>query len=156
MTIVLVVLNGFFEFDSGIIDTCLTIASFAVNTFWIIFLVNDSKYSKTIFGRLTYLFLSVIIVGFLFRLLHWSFAGITFMIGYVGIMITYVIRFIIKKQKLLLDILKLLWVQTTAIISLLTLMHRIDREYSIINALLFIALICVFTLDYNKRMNFIR
>ena len=156
MTIVLVVLNGFFEFDSGIIDTCLAIASFVVDTFWIIFLVNDSKYSKTIFGRLTYLFLSVIIVGFLFRLLHWSFAGTTFMIGYVGIMITYVIRFIIKKQKLLLDILKLLWVQTTAIISLLTLMHRIDREYSIINALLFIALICVFTLDYNKRMNFIR
>ena len=156
MTIVLVVLNGFLEFDSGIFSTCLTIASFVVNAFWIIFLVNDFKYRKTIFGRLTYIFLSVIIVGFLFKLQHWPFAGTTLMIGYVGIMITYAIRFITKKQKHLLDILKLLWVQTTAIISLLILMHRIGREYSIINALLFIALICVFTLDYNKRLNVIR
>ena len=156
MTIILVVLNGFLELDSAIINTCLTIASFVVNAFWIIFLVNDSKYSKTIFGRLTYIFLSIIIVGFLFKLQHWTFAGTTLMIGYVGIMITYAIRFLTKKQKHLLDILKLLWVETTAVISLLIMMHKINREYSIINAVLFIAIICVFTLDYNKRMNVIR
>lgn len=156
ITIVLVILNGFIEFDSGIIDVFLTIASFVMSTFWIIYLINDSKFRKTIFGRITYLFLAVIIIGLLFKIQHWASAGTTLKIGYVGIMINYAIRFITKKQKNLLDILKLLWVESTALISLLSLMHKIESEYSIINTLLFIALICAFTLEYNKKVNAIR
>jgi hypothetical protein len=153
LTIILVVVNGFLDLDSGIIATCLKIASFGVNVFWIYFMVRESKFNKTIFGRLTLIFISVIIIGFLFKLQHWANAGTLLIFGYVGIMITYTIRFIAKKQKLLLDIFKLIWVETTALISLLVLMHRIDRDYTIINSLLFIAVICLFTLDYNKQKN---
>lgn len=153
VTILVVVLNWFLEIDFAIINTLLSIVGFALNAFWILFLVNDSQYGKTIFGRLTYFLLAIIIVGFLFKLQHWPLAGTTLIIGYAGIMIIYTIRFLTKKNKLFVDILKLLWVETTAVISLLILLHKINKEYLLINGLIFIALICTFTIYYNKRMS---
>ena len=153
LAIILEVLYVFLDLDSDILNTCLSIALFAINTLWVIFIVHESKIMKTIFGRLILILVSVIIIGFLFKLMHWLNANLILMIGYFGIMILYTIRFILKKQKHLLDILKLMWLEIGSLISLLILMHKIDRDYSFISSLLFFAVICVFTLDYNARIN---
>lgn len=149
-TIIVILLNNTLNVDSRFIAILLTVAGLALNIFWIFLMSKTSKYWKTIYGRLTLLLIAVTIVGLLFKLQHWPSAALLMFIGLAGIMVVYLFRFLAKSSKNLVDILKMLWLQSAGSISLLLLNRMISREYSIISSFLFVILICVFTLRYHE------
>lgn len=68
--------------------------------------------------------IAVIILGILFKILHYSFAVFFFLTGALGIIIFYSLRFALKRPKKLLDYSKLFLVTTFIIQYVLRVFHR--------------------------------
>jgi hypothetical protein len=73
-------------------------------------LVLNGSLLKTKYWLLILAGLSLMLVGGLTKILHWSYGNILFVVGACVIQISYFLRFINKQEKRHLDILKILWV----------------------------------------------
>ena len=69
------------------------------------------------------IFVLIIIIGELSKRMHWTGAGIEIIIGYFGLLTTYSIRFILKKDKLTIDLIKWILITSTAIITPSVVLH---------------------------------
>ena len=96
------------------------------------------RYAKGIFA--------LVILGALFRILHWDYSAYLIMAGFLGIMICYVLHFIKKPVKKLLDYYKLAFVLIHYPMAVLRYLHVIGDDYLIMSsAIMWLAII-----DYLK------
>jgi hypothetical protein len=114
-------------------------------------LIANSDIKSTIWWRVMKFAIGVLILGVLFKVLHFTGADELLLIGCVGIAIAYLIRFITKRAKNHLDVLKMLTVLSYCIVSPLIILHYVTGEYSVISKAFFWATIVDFAyLEWRK------
>tara|TARA_R110000868_G_C10833443_1_gene759546 strand:- start:163 stop:687 length:525 start_codon:yes stop_codon:yes gene_type:complete len=103
-------------------------------------LVLKGTFIKTKYFRIFKGIMAIVIIGALFKILHWEFQGVNgnllLSIGFLGIMITYFFSFLNKPIKKRLDFLKLAWVITSYTVGILIFLHMIRRDYQIIASII--------------------
>jgi hypothetical protein len=72
-------------------------------------IVSDSKLLKTFYGKLILFGLVFFFLGFMFKIMHWPGANSIFLVSAVALMIIYIVRFVKKEEKHLLDWIKICW-----------------------------------------------
>ena len=122
----------------------------------IFMLISNGTTFKTRYWKLILVFIPVIITGALFKIIHWHFADHLLLAGLFAIPSIYLIRFITKKKKGHLDILKLLWVVTAFTFTSLILMHCLSKSYSPIPGILILVTVCDFIIVEFKNKNKIK
>ena len=91
-------------------------------------LVTSGTIIGTWYFRLILFWASVLLVGVLFKLLHYPGANLMLWASLPGIMLTYAVRFARKAHKGQFDILKLVLVVVSGTSALLLIMHLAPRE----------------------------
>ncbi|KAA5534679.1 hypothetical protein F0919_08675 [Taibaiella lutea] len=106
---------------------------------------------NSVLGRLSYIAISIFIIGLFFKLQHWPYSGILILFGLTAITVMYTIHFIIKRKKKLLDWIKVFAVFIKAVASMFWILHWSYREeLSIASTIVLIALIAVFYIRVMK------
>lgn len=143
----LITLAGLFmlmvtNFESGtmLLSSGLSI----VNLLGLILLIKNGSILKTIYFKIISLFITIVIFGAMFKIMHWPGATILLMIGLIGIPIVYIFRFINKPAKAPLDVLKLLWVVISYTTTLAVVMHWLPREVTYIPNIIMLATVIYF------------
>ncbi|WP_299106993.1 hypothetical protein [uncultured Tenacibaculum sp.] len=96
-----------------------------------IMLLVNGTFVKTKYFRFAKGFFSIVIIGALIRIMHWSsYANILISLGLIGIMTSYFVSFLKKPIKKRLDYLKLTWVIVSYTLVILSLLHLIKKEYT--------------------------
>lgn len=103
----------------------------------LVLLINNGTLMKTIYGRIISFGIGILIIGVLFKIMHWPGYPLILLIAVLLIVTTYSVRFLKKKEKKRLDILKFLWVIIGYSITIMILQHWISDEYSIVAQILF-------------------
>lgn len=116
-------------------------AFLGIDIFGLIFLIRNGTFRKTIFLKITIGFLALTALGILFKIMHWPGTKLCLTIGLIGIIITYAIHFSKKITKKRQDILRLIWVLSSSIISWTILMHIFQGNFThISNSILYITI----------------
>ena len=76
----------------------------------LLLLMKNGTIYKTTYWRIIQFSFGLTILGAMFKIMHWPFAGPILLTSFLSIVITYTIRFYNKKEKRRLDILKFIWV----------------------------------------------
>jgi len=124
----------------------------AANTAWNLFLLVSCGYmyytgtfKRTIAGRLCYITLALLITGMLFKLQHWPGGSLFIFVSLCAIIVIYSIHFILKRQKKLLDWMKVFAVVIKAVAAMFWMLHWMHRtEISIASIAVLLLLIAVF------------
>ncbi|MBK7762838.1 MAG: hypothetical protein IPI46_05620 [Bacteroidetes bacterium] len=95
-------------FQMGIGDNFIGF-SFLLSYAW---MYRRGTFRKTIWNKVFFMSISLLMIGFIFKLQHWSFAGIFIIISSVVIACAYTLHFIQKRDKTKLDYFK--WVLALA------------------------------------------
>src|SRR4051812_10176742 len=90
-------------------------------------------------------------IGAFFKIMHWPGAAIMIDVSLVVIVITYIVRFINKKTKTVLDIFKVLLVVSKVIETVLILAHLVRRDLLIVSDLVGWFLILFFVMEEYKK-----
>ncbi|WP_025665641.1 GldL-related protein [Aquimarina megaterium] len=101
-------------------------------------LLSNGTFLKTRYSRIAMGLTALMIIGVLFKIMHWSFQNILLLIGCIGIVFSYLLHFVQKPIKKRLDYLKLAWVIVKYIGAILFLSHVIGKEYQILTTVLMI------------------
>jgi len=134
---------------SGIEDNLINLGLGIAQISGFILLLKNGVFLGLKIFRFAKIFIAVILIGVLFKLMHWPLSTILLSAGVAGLMIVYSISFFQKKTKLLLDYLKLLWVAVAYIGGLLKLMHLISDNYQTVAMVIMLFA----TLDFLKNEN---
>ncbi len=119
----------------------------------IFMLLSNGTTLKTLYWKLILVFIPIILLGTLFKIMHWHLADPLLLVGLFAIPSIYFIRFITKKERGHLDILKWLWVLTAFVFSALILMHWLSKSYSTIPVIVLWVTICDFiVLEFRKKI----
>ncbi|MFA7445178.1 MAG: hypothetical protein WCY89_04475 [Flavobacteriaceae bacterium] len=102
--------------------------------FFMLFL--NGTFIETRYFRILKAIIAIIIIGALFKIMHWNYGDLILTIGFVGVIITYFFSFLKKPIKKRLDYLKLAWVIVTYIGGILRFLHVISDEYQILTSAL--------------------
>lgn len=145
----LIALGGLIEliltqFEKG--GLFLSLGLSFVNLFGLILLLRNSSLTKTIYIRIISILIAIIIIGAMFKIMHWPGSSIMLSIGLMGIPSVYSFRFIKKPVKQLLDILKLAWVVTSTIIALGVILHLFPRDLTYLPNIIMLATILHFAI----------
>lgn len=132
------------QFEKG--GLFLSLGLSFVNLFGLILLLRNSSLTKTIYIRIISFLIAIIIIGAMFKIMHWPGSAIMLSIGLIGIPIVYSFRFIKKTVKQLLDILKLAWVVTITIIALGVTLHWFPRDLTYLPNIIMLATIVHFAI----------
>lgn len=131
----------------GIVAHGLTAISGLVSLFWYYHIIKRSRLRATKYYRWLQLSTAILLIGALGKLQHWWFASYLLTIGMVAFAFVYLLRFIAKSQKRLLDIVKLLFIELTLFVSLSKLEHYSVEPYEIIKFGLFYIMIFLFSIE---------
>lgn len=123
---------GWLVFDIGLIP------GFIVG---LILLIKNGTIISTMYLKLILVFIMLTLVGTFFKVSHWPFGLIIQTGSLLSIGLIYLIWFINKKDKKLLDILKLLWVITTSVLASLIGLSLIPSFYAHIGLIVFLVTI---------------
>lgn len=109
-------------------------------------LLSNGTFIKTKYFRILKAAIAIVIIGVLFRIMHWEYNRLIITIGFVAIILTYSLSFFNKPIKKRLDYTKLAWVVIAYTNTLLNYLHIIGDEYQILSSsLMWLAII-----DYLK------
>ena len=111
----------------------------------LILMIQNGRFIETAHFQKVQFCVVMVIVGALFRLMHWPFGNGIACLGLVGIASVYTVWFLKKKRKSLLDFLKVLWVVTAFIYAALRLLHWIDPDFVYVPIVLFCAAFVLYT-----------
>lgn len=103
----------------------------------LLLLVQNGTILGTAYAKILLLLGGLLLIGVTFKILHWLGADPLLWGSLVGIAGTYSIRFIRKKSKGQLDIVKLLWVLAASGSALLLFLHLAPREVAYVAPTLF-------------------
>lgn len=92
---------------------------------YIIYIIarNGTVLSTSPYAQIIPLLISVLLIGSLFKILHWPYANVLLMAGYFGFAILYTVRFILKPTHKLLDAVKWLWACALSVSVVFKLLH---------------------------------
>ncbi|MBK7856901.1 MAG: hypothetical protein IPJ79_20225 [Bacteroidetes bacterium] len=143
-------LTNTYYFHNAMFDTIVGIASSIGQLWGIILLIKDGPLLKTRpYFQLILFFFGITIIGSLFKIQHWPWAGIMLTIGLLGIATIYAIRFLKKQNKKRLDILKFLWVTVIYIGATLRIQHwPYGHELLILQSILLVILFVDFSYQH--------
>jgi hypothetical protein len=116
------------------------------------FLLKNGSFFQSRYFRLVWLAFALIILGFLFKVMHWPFSGPLLIIGMLIIPVIYLIHYYHKPEKEALDLLKLIWVLSFFILKLLLMFHWVRDDYNmvLINGILFFLIIVLVFYEERK------
>ena len=115
-------------------------------------LILNGTFIKTKYFRIFKGVIAIIIIGALFKILHYKYNQIIMIIGFVGIILTYFFSFLNKPIKKRLDLLKLFWVIVAYTNGILTYLHIVGDEYQILSsAIMWLAIIDYLKIESEKR-----
>lgn len=118
----------------------------------LIMLIQNGRFIHTKYFRGVQLCISVLIIGALFRLMHWPFGSIIASSGMLAIIFIYSFWFSKKRNKTLLDILKVIWVILAYGFGAGAMFHLIPRNWLWIpQILLWIVFILYTAEEYRKQ-----
>lgn len=107
----------------------------------------DRKWSKIVF----FIYLALTSLGAWMKILHLASADLLILISSIFLLIGYTIHFMLKKNRIASDYLKLLWAIAKFGSTPFFLMHRIPREYMLVPDILFGVLLAAFIAEqYGK------
>lgn len=113
-------------------------------------LVKNGEFIKTKESRLTRLSISIIIVGVLFKIMHWPMSGPILAVGFLSILIFYLIYIIRKGKRNLVVWIKLIFLTTFLMGRFFKMAHwPYSDELTIASFLLLCALIFEFIRNKN-------
>ncbi len=118
-------------------------------------LLLNGTFIKSKYFRILKGVIAIIIIGALFRILHWEYNRLIMTIGFIGIMLTYFFSFLNKPIKKRLDYLKLVWVIVAYTNAIFTYLHIIGDEYQVLSsAIMWLAIIDYMKTERQKRRLF--
>ncbi len=109
-------------------------------------LILNGTFIKTRFFKILNGAAALIIVGALFKIMHWQYADLLLTMGLIGTILIYFLSFLKKPLKKRLDFLKLTWVIVAFAIAILRFAHLIGEEYQVLSS----TLIWLAIIDYLK------
>ena len=111
--------------------------------------------NNTIIIRIISISIGIIFIGELFKILHYPGANIFLFSGIVSISLAYLVHFIKKTDKQMLDFIKVIWVCSFCLFMLVAFFHLNYRsELKVIESMLFILLLIVFVnKNYNSELS---
>ena len=110
---------------------------------------------KTKYFRILKAVIAIIIIGVLFKIMHWKFSNLILPLGFIGVIITYLLSFLNKPLKNRLDFFKLTWVIFRYTTGILVLSHLIPRDYQIFGSLIMWIMIFDYSIsEFKKRTLF--
>lgn len=86
-------------------------------------LLQNGNIQGTVYFRIIRFCMGLILLGAMFKIMHWPGANLILLLSMFGVAITYGIWFLRKKQKGRLDFLKLVWVLSAFIGTVLVILH---------------------------------
>lgn len=99
--------------------------------------------------------IALIIIGALFKILHWEYHKTLIVIGFLSIVLIYFLSFLNKPIKKRLNYLKLAWVIIAYTGGILTFLHIIGPEYHILqSAIMWLAIIDYLKIEKENRRLF--
>ncbi|AXT55384.1 hypothetical protein D1815_06290 [Aquimarina sp. AD1] len=119
-------------------DFLLTIGIWLIEMGGMFLLLHNGTFIKTVYSRIVMGMFVLILVGTVFKIMHWPFNNMIIIVGCVGIVCVYVLHFTKKPIKKRLDYLKLAWVVLLYIGAILKLYHLIFGDYRILTVVLMI------------------
>lgn len=134
-------------------NSIIYFVSRVVTVFWFWVLFKNSSIRKTFYFKIMLFFLALLMIGLLFKLEHLPGGSTLITTSVLGLSITYLLRTFKKKERLLLDWLKLSWVIAISIISLGIMEHFIHREYALLSNVLLLTIIGVFCFNPERYQN---
>lgn len=134
----------FTSFQSG--EVLFSSGFSLINFLGLILIFKNSTIRNTIYFNFILGFIAVIIVGAMFKILHWPGSAIMLSIGLFGITIVYSLRFIAKPKKVPLDVMKLLWMITSNITALCVFLHWLPKQITYIPNFLMLLITIYFAL----------
>ena len=105
--------------NGSLVETFLTIAQILT----LVLLVQNGTFIKTVFYKITLVGLGLLIIGSLFKIMHWEGAKVLLITSFALILGSYGFHFIKKVSKKCLDWLKMSWVLVRIAGSFLTIFH---------------------------------
>ena len=118
----------------------------------LVLLVTNGTILGTVYAKIILLLYGLLLVGIFFRVSHYFWADELLWGSLVGIALTYAVRFVRKKRKGRLAVLKLLWVLAFCGSSLLILLHLAPRQAAYVAPmLLWLAVLDFLSLESGKR-----
>lgn len=121
----------------------------------LILLVQNGSVQKYKYWSYFQFFFAIVLIGILFEALEWPGSSFLLLIPFTGIVAVYILRFMEKKNKKLLDLLKFVWMLTAYCCLLLMKLHLIPKESLFIAHGLFLLTILNFiTVNYKTKKLF--
>lgn len=111
---------------------------------------NGTTY-LTVYFKIILIGLLVFTPGIMFTVMHWPGGKEMLIVGSAIIIVSYFLSFMRKESRTKLDVLKLLWVVATIIITCLTFQHLIARDSIILTDVLGWFIILFFVLEEYKK-----
>lgn len=99
-------------------------------------LVKNGTILGTVYARVMRFLGGLLLIGVLFKVLHWVGANSLLVMALAGIALTYSLRFFRKREKGWPDVLKLLFVLAFSGCALLTFLHLAPREIAYVPPML--------------------
>ncbi len=152
VTAVLYVSAFFLSLDNnapGLVLSALIIVAFFG---WMALVFSTSTIKATYYWGILMVLFSVLIIGALFKIQHWEGASLIITLSVYSTVAVYMVRFITKKRKTLLDVLKLLLVIIYSASYYMRVMHWIPELYTRFTPIIFLAVIFEFSRQYDKMM----
>jgi hypothetical protein len=117
----------FSETEYGLGGRLLNAGSRIAEFLGLILLLRNGTTINTVYFTIFLFCMGFVLIGSLFKIMHWPGENLLFL-SLIAIAVIYTIRFMAKKQKRLLDVLKLLWVITAYVGSAFVMQHWIPRD----------------------------
>jgi hypothetical protein len=115
-------------------------------------LIRTGQFIKTRSFKLSLLFVALVLIGSLFKIMHWPGSAVFLLTGFAGIFIIYAVHFSKKNKKGLTDFLKLMWVILILTTSTLIIFHWPGQEpVKLIESFIFCLLFWSYTFAQQKK-----
>jgi len=145
-----ILLDGFlflFHDAVGYISKFAGILSTLVALFWLYQITKTSGLFRTMLGRLLYIAFAILMTGALAKLEHWWWASYALILGICSAAFIYLLRFLLKKNKNVQDIVKLLFFQLTLFLALSKLEHYNVDYFEIVKLGIYYLMIYLFVIE---------
>ena len=146
--------------DSGTIYKAWTMFGFGLNIgglFGLIMLFINGTFIRSRYFRFVMISSSFIVIGAICKIESWPYSTQVFIIGYIGILLSYFLSFLEKQNKKRLDYMKLSWVILSYSVYIFKLLDILKGDYkNVLTFLLWLIIIDFLIEGFLRRTLFIK
>ncbi|WP_299897125.1 hypothetical protein [uncultured Aquimarina sp.] len=149
MTLIGLMLSSYTSIENG--DFLFTVGLWLIEIPGLFLLLRNGTFIKTRYSRISLGLVALILVGMIFKIMHWSFQNLFTVIGCLGIIFSYLMHFVQKPIKKRLDYLKLIWVIIRFVGFIFVMLRVLGGSYQMITALCMMLILLEYKLSNVKR-----